>query len=99
MIEQEHQDLVAAYNEGVPLQALLTSYNDNNHNSMTFDEGWAVVKARFNTLQKFRGGLETAFPGTSLVESDFYMLKAEKDVLGQGCDRFITGRGPPGKAI
>ncbi len=81
MIEQEHQDLVAAYNEEVALQECLTSYN--NSNSMTVHEGWRVLKGRFITLQKFCGGLATVFPGTSHEESNFSIIKAKKDVYRQ----------------
>ena len=37
------------------------------------------MQERFKHLKLFCGGLATAFPGTSTVESDFSVVKWEKD--------------------
>jgi hypothetical protein len=46
----------------------------------SFDEGWKLTQDRFCSLREFCGGLAIAFPGTSTVESDFSIVKWEKDV-------------------
>ena len=45
----------------------------------SFEDGWKLAQDRFLTLQEFFGGIETAFTGTSTVESDFSIIKWEKD--------------------
>ena len=48
-------------------------------NTTTFKEAWDLVGGRFDELRDFCGGLSTAFPTTSTVESDFSLIKWEKD--------------------
>jgi hypothetical protein len=79
IIEQEHQELVAAYTEEGQLRSALNACGS----STTFDEAWAVVKGRFKFLLRFCGGLASIFPGTSQVESDFCIVKGEKNVYRQ----------------
>ena len=43
IIEQEHQELVAAYHNKAPLQSALNACNDNT----TFEEAWSIVKGCF----------------------------------------------------
>uniref|UniRef100_M4BTW7 Uncharacterized protein n=1 Tax=Hyaloperonospora arabidopsidis (strain Emoy2) TaxID=559515 RepID=M4BTW7_HYAAE len=45
----------------------------------TFENGWYHVQHQFEHLKTFCGGLATAFPCTSTVESDFSVFKWEKD--------------------
>ena len=47
----------------------------------TFDEAWSIVKGRFKYLLRFCGGGASVFPGTSQVESDFYIVKGEKTMF------------------
>jgi hypothetical protein len=42
-------------------------------------ESWAVAHGRFPLVQKFCGGLASAFPNTAIVESDFSVINWEKD--------------------
>lgn len=44
-----------------------------------FSEAWACTNNRFPNLQKFCGGLASAFPNTATVESDFSVIGWEKD--------------------
>lgn len=74
-VEQEHQALVAAFNTEPALKSALLASNSQT----TFDEGWAIVKDRFKSLQKFCGGLASVFPGTSQVEGDFSVIKFSKN--------------------
>ena len=75
LIEQNFQDLRAAYEREPALKQLL----DNCDSKTTFEQGWGYIHDRFDTLKTFCGGLATAFPGTSTVESDFSIVKWEKD--------------------
>jgi hypothetical protein len=49
------------------------------HDEVVFNKAWHVVKGRFNDLRQFCGGLATAFPNTTSVESDFSVVKWEKN--------------------
>ena len=46
---------------------------------VSFDDVWLMVKGRFESPQCFSGGIASVFPGTAQVESDFSIVKAEKD--------------------
>lgn len=74
-MEQEHKDLVRAIATETTLRDAVYECNDG----VSFDDGWSIVKGRFEALQCFAGGIATVFPGTSQVESDFSIVKAEKD--------------------
>ena len=54
-----------------------TIHKDNQMTS--FLEGWRSLNGRFTLLENFCGGLALAFPGTCTVESDFSVVKWEKD--------------------
>jgi hypothetical protein len=52
----------------------------NQHDENTFfNNAWDVVKGRFSGLRQFCGGLAIAFPNMAAVESDFSMVKWEKN--------------------
>jgi hypothetical protein len=74
-IERDFEDLRGAYEREPSLKQFL----DKCSSVTTFDEGWSYVEKRFEHLNEFCGGLATAFPGTSSVESDFSILNWEKD--------------------
>ena len=84
LIEQEFQDLRAAYDREPSLKQAL----DECDHKTTFVKGWGYVQERFRHLKKFCGGLATAFPGTSTVESDFSVVKWEKDDCRLGLTDF-----------
>ena len=46
-----------------------------------FDEAPAIVKGRYEFLLQFCGGLVSVFLGTSQVESDFSIIKEDKEVF------------------
>lgn len=77
LIEQEHQDLVLAYCSEPQLQSALNACDG----SSSFNDAWSIVEGRFSTLLRFCGGLASVFPGTSQVESDFSVVKNEKDIF------------------
>ena len=74
-IEQDFGELGSAYNREPSLKSALDQCNGRT----TFEVGWNYVQERFKALKEFCGGLATAFPGTSNVESDFSIVKWEKD--------------------
>ena len=75
IIELDFQDLRSAYERESALKQAL----DQCDAKTTFEQGWGYVQERFENLKRFCGGLATAFPGTSTVESDFSIVKWEKD--------------------
>ena len=62
--EMDHRDLVAAYAREPDLKA----------------KAWDSLKGRFVKLRQLCGGLATAFPTTSSVESDFSLVSS----VGEG---------------
>ena len=74
-IEQDFQELKLAYQIKESLKNVL----DQCDHMTTFHQGWDFVQACFKQLEHFCGGLATVFPGTANVESDFSILKWEKD--------------------
>ena len=75
LMEQEHQYLVQYIAAEMALHADLSSRNNN----ISFDAGWSDVKGRFESLKRFVGGIESILPGTAQLESDFSIVKIEKD--------------------
>jgi hypothetical protein len=74
-IEQQHRDLVKAYKYEPPVKTIL---NQHDHKTK-FNDAWEALGIRFATLQTFCGDLATLFPNSTSVESDFFVLKWEKD--------------------
>jgi hypothetical protein len=52
---------------------------DQHDENTFFNDAWDVVKGRFSGLHQFCGGLAMAFPNTTVVESDFSVVKWEKN--------------------
>jgi hypothetical protein len=44
-----------------------------------FETAWQIVEGRFDVLRDFSGGIATIFANTASVESDFSILRWEKD--------------------
>ncbi|KAI9913887.1 hypothetical protein PsorP6_005518 [Peronosclerospora sorghi] len=74
-IEQEFQELCAAYEREPALKNVLERCDSRN----SFEQGWDYVQQRFGYLEWFCGGLATAFTGPSTVESDLSLVRWEKD--------------------
>jgi hypothetical protein len=77
LIEQEHRALVKVVRGFAPLKRIV-----DNHNFQTmFNDAWDILLAQpaLNHLRLFCGGLASAFTNTTCVESDFSILKCEKD--------------------
>jgi hypothetical protein len=74
-IEQQHRDLVKAYKYEPPVKTIL----DQHDHKTKFNDAWEALGIRFVTLRTFCDGLATLFPNSTFVESDFFVLKWEKD--------------------
>jgi hypothetical protein len=76
VIADEHRALIMHYrNDEVMKQGI-----DSLQSTSSFIEAWGVVgKDGFQNLAEFCGVIATLFPGTSTVESDFSVLRWEKD--------------------
>jgi hypothetical protein len=77
LIEQEHRALV----EVVRGSALLKRIVNNHSFQIMFNDAWDALSAQptLNHLRLFCGGLASSFANTTCVESDFSILKCEKD--------------------
>jgi hypothetical protein len=74
-IEDEQCDLIKRYNNDQHIEQIINSYK----HKVSFNEAWDKIDVPFNRLRQFCDGLATAFPNTTSVESDFSILKWEKD--------------------
>ncbi len=74
-MEKEHQQLRAVYDNEPHVAKAFDQHDENTF----FNDAWDVIKGRFSGLRQFCGGLATMFPNTTVVESDFLMVKWEKD--------------------
>jgi hypothetical protein len=73
--ESEHYELLAIYAREPNVKAAL-----DKHNKKTFfNEAWDCLKGRFMQLRQLCGGLAIVFPNMTSVESDFSIVKWEKN--------------------
>ncbi|KAI9917889.1 hypothetical protein PsorP6_013048 [Peronosclerospora sorghi] len=75
-IETEFRDLKNAYRDEEPLRNAM----DGCTYQKPFIKVCKLTSGRFKKLEVFCGGLESTFLGTSYVESDFPIMKWEKDI-------------------
>jgi hypothetical protein len=57
------------------VKSSINSFDDN----AAYRDAWIGLHNTYLLLEKFVGGLATIFPGTSTVESDFSVVKYEKN--------------------
>ena len=76
-MEEEHKDLIQAAAAKPALRAAIEACSDD----ASFADGWSMVKGRFESLHRFVGGIMSMLPGISQVESNFSIVKAEKDIF------------------
>jgi hypothetical protein len=76
LIEKDHRDMIGVYN--MSNSWLKLAISKHNH-SVSFNDAWDDLKGQYKYLRAFVGGLATAFANTTSVESDFSILKWEKD--------------------
>jgi len=74
-IERDHRELRELYHRDHTLRSNLEECDHN----MTFKAGWTIVEGKFTALRDFCGGIATVFANTVSVESDFSILRWEKD--------------------
>ena len=90
LIEQEFKELQSAYHRESSFKAVLDACGAHT----SFEEGWKLNQDQFCFLREFCGGLATAFPSISTVESDFSIVKWEKDVSSL-IDGLLFGKHSP----
>jgi hypothetical protein len=83
-IETQHQDPVLVYQKEQTLNACL----DKCIASSTFDDGWHLLGEKFTLVCHLAGGLGTVFPSTAAVESDFSLIKWEKNEFSSALTDF-----------
>jgi hypothetical protein len=74
-VESEHRELLAVYAHKPNVKAALDKHDEKTF----FNEAWDCLKGRFMQLRQLCAGLATAFPNTTSVESDFFIVKWEKN--------------------
>ena len=77
-IADEHKELIMQYRTDIAFKQAIDSYPEGRGGS--FADAWSVIQNNgFQHLNAFCGGIATLFPGTCTVESDFSVLRWEKD--------------------
>jgi hypothetical protein len=78
LIVDQHKKLLNVVIKEPRLQTALARHSEQTD----FSEAWRTpsIKDRFPELMEFCGGLASPFPNTATVESDFSVLKWEKDL-------------------
>jgi hypothetical protein len=84
VIADQHKALLRAYR----VEPVLRSGIDASNGRTSFDCAWTTLIARFPDLAEFCGGNATVFPGTATVESDFSVLRWEKDAFRKSLSDF-----------
>ncbi len=74
-VESEHRELLAVYMGEPDVKAALDKHDEKTF----FNEAWDCLKGRFMQLRQLCGGLMTMFPNMTSVESDFSIVKKEKN--------------------
>jgi hypothetical protein len=73
--KSEHCELFAIYAREPNVKAALDKHDEKTF----FNEAWDCLKGRFMQLRQLCGGLATSFPNMTSVESDFSIVKWEKN--------------------
>jgi len=78
LIMDQHKKLLNAVSKEPRLQTALVRHSEQ----IDFSDVWKTpsTKDRFPKLMEFCGGLASPFPNTATVESNFSVLKWEKDL-------------------
>jgi hypothetical protein len=74
-LEGEHRILRDRYHQDPLLKDMLDSMKD----TIAYHDAWVSLRSQFPKLFEFSSGLATIYPGTTRVESDFSILRWEKD--------------------
>ncbi|KAI2506193.1 hypothetical protein MHU86_8228 [Fragilaria crotonensis] len=84
IIADEHKILLYAYQS----ESVLKEGIDSLSSRSCFKDGWSLLGCRLPNLMEYCGVVATLFPGTSTVESDFSILRWEKDCFRKGLSDF-----------
>jgi hypothetical protein len=74
-IGRQHKALHDSYDRQPDVKSSIDSFDD----SASYRDAWIGLQNTYPSLERFVGGLATIFPGTSTVESDFSVVKYEKN--------------------
>lgn len=87
-ISTEHKQLQAVYRNDKAVQASI----DKCNSGMPFNAAWSMtaIAGRYNALVEFVGDLASISPNSSVVESDFSILKHEKDLYRSSMTDFTV---------
>ncbi|CAM6014657.1 unnamed protein product [Sphagnum balticum] len=83
-IVDEHKQLLHAY----WIEQILKQSIDALSSQLAFKDGWSLLGHRFSNLMEFCGVIATLFPGTNTIESDFSILRWEKDAFCKSLSDF-----------
>jgi hypothetical protein len=83
-IADEHKQLLHAYRVEPVLKESINALSSQS----AFKDGSSLLGRRFANLFEFCGGIATLCPGTSTVESDFSVLRWEKDAFRKSLSDF-----------
>jgi hypothetical protein len=74
-IGRQHKALYDSYHRQPDVKSSIDSFDDN----AAYRDAWIGLQDAYPLLERFVGGLATILPGTSTVESDFSVVKYEKN--------------------
>jgi len=83
-IANEHKQLLHAYRTEQVLKQSINALSSQ----LTFKDGWSLLGRQFSNLMEFCGVIVTLFPRTNTVESDFSILRWEKDAFRKSLSDF-----------
>ncbi|CAM6010567.1 unnamed protein product [Sphagnum balticum] len=83
-IADEHKALIHAHRCEPVLKGDINSLSSNS----SFKNGWSLLRARFPNLMEYCGVVATLFPGTNTIESNFSILRWEKDLFHKRSSNF-----------
>jgi hypothetical protein len=84
IITNEHKQLLHAYRTEQVLKQSIDALSSQS----AFKDGWSLLNRRFLNLMEFCGVIATLFLGISTVESDFSILRWEKDAFRKSLSDF-----------
>lgn len=84
VIADQHKGLSRAYRRDEVLRAGIDACDART----PFDVAWKLLAPQYPDLVEYCGGLATVFPGTATVESDFSILRWEKDIFRKSLSHF-----------
>jgi hypothetical protein len=94
-IGRQHKALYDSYHRQPDVKSSIDSFDD----SAAYLEAWISLQNTYPLLERFGGGLAAIFPGTSTVESDFSVVKYEKNKNRMSLTDASPERNPPREAV